>query len=82
MSEHDDPHAVRWYRRWIKRDFRKEWGRWHWTDDADMTVCGIRIRIGIEGGSFLPETDDEVQTVTCKRCLAVLSRRRDDAEQT
>lgn len=63
-----EPHAVRWYRRVLRGQMREDWTRWHWTENASFTVCGVPIPIGIDGGSFLPETDDDLRVVDCKHC--------------
>lgn len=63
----DDMHAVRWYRR-ENALFGKFWTKWHGSSDSNMTWCGIQIPLAIEGGSFLPGTE-EVEQVDCKRCL-------------
>lgn len=61
------PHAIRWALREVKREMRLDYTRWHWTEDADRTVCGRAIPVG---GSiaFLPETDERREHVTCKGC--------------
>jgi hypothetical protein len=61
-------HAVRWARRKLQRTYSMDWTRWHITDDACVTLCGVHIGIAL-AGRFLPESDDEWQCVaTCRRC--------------
>lgn len=65
-----EPHAVRWAT--SKNRFRPDglaWGKWHWTVDASLTLCGVPIVIGSERGSFLPNTDERIEKVNCKKCL-------------
>ena len=72
--EEDDPHAVRWARRALKHMFTLDYTKWHWTEDSTVTLCGARIQIGCDGGTFLPETDELKSTVTCRHCVAALGR--------
>jgi len=66
-------HAVRWARRYLKRAFTYDWTRWHATEDSNLTLCGVAIPIAMAGGTFFPETDDELLfRLDCKRCMAVL----------
>lgn len=46
------------------------YSKWHWTTDADRTLCGKPIQLLGRGERFLPEDDDEFSTVTCRRCRA------------
>lgn len=71
-----DPHAARWARRRLKRMFDMDWTRWHWTEDARFTACGVSIPIGLDGGTQFPETDDEMSRVDCRRCLRKLGADR------
>jgi hypothetical protein len=75
-----EPHATRWAGRRLKRMFAWDWTKWHATEDASMTLCGLPIRLAIEGGTFLPETDDGFEKVDCKKCLKVIAARRKDGE--
>lgn len=45
--------------------------KWHWTADANTTLCGRVIPLMGEGW-MLPDTRDEPETVTCKKCRAGL----------
>ncbi len=54
-----------------------DWTKWHWTRKgtySSWTLCGVIIGVAMEGGTFLPETDDEPSKVDCKRCKKILSR--------
>lgn len=62
-----NPHAVRWARRTVRNEY--EWTRWHWTKDTLLTLCDVPIALANEGGTFLPDTDDDINVVDCKRCL-------------
>lgn len=62
-------HAVRWWRRCVRGD--PDWTRWHLSRNADVTLCGQRIPLAIQGGSFLPETDEDPARATCRRCRRV-----------
>jgi hypothetical protein len=60
--------------RWARHEFRNKllgfrYTKWHWTEDETLTLCGARIPVGLDHGTFLPETEDDVEFVTCKRCL-------------
>ena len=68
-----EPHAVRWARRMLRRTGEYEYTTWHWTLDADRTVCGCPIPVGLEG-TFFPETHDEAAQVTCARCNRTMNR--------
>jgi hypothetical protein len=68
------PHAVRWFRRVLRSQFREDWTRWHWTENGDFTRCGNSIPLGIEGGSMFPDTDDEMARVDCRRCLSSINK--------
>jgi len=64
-------HAVRWARRKLKRLMTLDYTKWHGTKDAQLTFCGRPIPLGLEG-TFLPETDDDLTRMDCKRCVAHL----------
>lgn len=66
------PHAVRWAQREIFSKFEMQHSKWHWTNDANFTICGRPIQLIADGPALLPETDDEPSRVTCKRCRALL----------
>lgn len=69
------PHAVRWSLYKIMGGMDIQYSKWHWTTDANMTLCGRQIRlINDKCGTVLPETDDEMKTVDCKYCLKRLRR--------
>jgi hypothetical protein len=74
-------HAVRWASRTVAGINELAYGKWHWTEDANVTLCGSRIRLGIDGGSFLPDTDDDPARVDCKRCKRVSPTRLTPASQ-
>lgn len=59
-----DPHAVRWTLRKVGGEH--QYTKWHWTDDAVVTVCGVIIRFGEI--QIFPETDDDIERVDCKHC--------------
>jgi len=65
-------HAVRWARRYLHRMMALDYTKWHATRDANLTLCGCSIPLAINGGTFLPETDDELSRVDCKRCIPIL----------
>jgi len=69
-----DPHAVRWATRELKRLMDLDYTKWHYTNDASFTVCGLSIPVGNDNGTFLPETDDEVSRVNCKKCLGRITQ--------
>lgn len=62
----EEPHAVRWARRTVRHEW--EYSRWHWTQDAHLTLCGRIIPIAMITGTFLPETDSEEEMVNCRLC--------------
>jgi len=62
-------HAVRWSRRYVKKQMSWDFTKWHITEDACWTICSVVIPLAIDGGTFLPETDDDLSKVTCKNCL-------------
>lgn len=68
-----EPHAVRWARRYLKAAFTYDWTRWHWTNDASFTLCGVPVPISLSGGTFFPETDEDPGMVSCTHCLRKLS---------
>jgi hypothetical protein len=61
------PHAVRWARRIVGKEF--DYTRWHLTRDASFTVCGRPIKLTFDNGTSLPESNDDLARVTCKACL-------------
>lgn len=66
-DDEEDPHAVRWYNR-RDRYGNPQWTKWHYTTDALTTACGRYVNLAIEGGSFLPDTDENLDKVDCKYC--------------
>ena len=66
----DGPHAVRWARRKVRNEY--QWTKWHWTENSMMTLCQVPISLAHEGGTFLPDTDDDIDTVDCHNCLLIL----------
>lgn len=67
-------HAVRWSWRWIERLKAVQWTKWHWTNDADFTLCGYPIVIGgCNDCPLMPETDERTEKVNCKKCLRLLN---------
>ncbi|WP_256646503.1 hypothetical protein [Thermomonas paludicola] len=68
-----EQHAVRWAKREIKRRLSEvEYTRWHWTRDAQTTLCNRRICLISDESPMLPETSDNADRVTCKRCRSLL----------
>ena len=65
-----DPHAVRWARRKVRREM--DYTKWHWTEDARFTICHRIIGLAFDQGTFLPETSDETEDVTCYFCRRYL----------
>lgn len=63
-----EPHAVRWANHTYMGEM--DWGKWHWTEDAQKTLCGRNIRMAIKGGSFLPDCDEgrTKEEITCLQC--------------
>lgn len=72
-----EPHAVRWTRRMVFNEY--DYTRWHYTQDASWTVCGISIPVGI-GPKILPETS-EVEDVDCDNCLRIMLKLRAEGEK-
>lgn len=66
------PHAVRWAQRKIQSRFTIQYSKWHWTLDASTTLCGRMITLISDGIGMLPEARDEMDRVTCSRCLKIL----------
>lgn len=67
--EPEKRHAVRWARRRLVRMFGYDWTRWHITDDATRTLCGVVVAIATDHGTALPDSDDDWATrADCKRC--------------
>ena len=62
----DDHHAVRWAKR--REAYDTAWTKWHWTTDANTTLCGRQIII-IRDDCPMPEASDEIGVVDCKICL-------------
>jgi hypothetical protein len=67
-------HAVRWARRQVRGEM--DYTRWHWTIDACFTLCRRPVLIGLDG-TYLPETDERKEQVTCRICLRALEGRHD-----
>lgn len=61
------PHAVRWFLRHVGLEER--YSKWHHTRDAFWTTCKVPIPVG-RGERILPEADDDLDMVDCRRCLA------------
>lgn len=61
-----EPHAVRWARRKVRNEY--DWTRWHWTTDANFTLCKRVIRLAYDEGTCLPETSDDPVDVDCRSC--------------
>lgn len=77
MSTLDDgAHAVRWARRKVRNEY--DYTQWHWTARSMWTLCNCIIALANDGGTFLPETDDDIETVTCKHCLRILKEKPKD----
>jgi hypothetical protein len=68
-----EPHAVRWAQRDIRSRFETEYSKWHWTLDASWTLCGRQIQLIADGPAMLPDTHDDPEHVTCRRCVALLA---------
>lgn len=68
-----EPHAVRWAQREIRSRHDIEYSAWHWTLNASMTLCGRTIQLIADGPALLPETRDDADRVTCKRCRRLLA---------
>lgn len=67
-------HAVRWGR-WENAYGDTKWTRWHWTDDADTTLCGRHVQTINDRWPHLPDTDDDPERVDCHQCRRTLSVR-------
>ena len=65
-----DPHAVRWCQYDSKYGMGDRWSKWHWTTDANETLCGTHIPICVK--NLAPETDSSETKVTCKSCQNIL----------
>jgi len=72
-----EPHAVRWARQWDAKLWDYKWTKWHYTLDAMQTLCGAMIPVGLEKGTFLPETDEEASRVDCRKCKRQLMGKGD-----
>lgn len=76
-----DIFAVRWARRELKRLADMDYTKWHASyGDGSFTLCGLCVPIGL-AGTFLPETEDELQKVSCRKCTRLLTPRQPDAER-
>lgn len=64
----DEQHAVRWAIRPLKRMFTIQWTKWHWTPNADFTLCGRPIVTCREDVPMFPETDERKEKVDCVVC--------------
>jgi hypothetical protein len=62
-----EPHSVRWAIKKYLNEFI--YGKWHYTIDAQTTLCGVFIPIATNSGTFFPDTDEDVNKITCKKCL-------------
>ncbi len=70
-----DAHAVRWALYMIMCGHEIYYSHWHWTTDADRTICNRPIRlVNDKCNTILPEHDENVETVTCKHCRRKLGR--------
>ena len=68
-----EAHAVRWAIRWMEKMKYVQWSKWHWTNDANFTICGYPIIIGqCDDCPLMPEHDERAEKVTCKKCIAAL----------
>lgn len=71
--------AVRWARRELKRMFTMDYTKWHGSQDGSMfTFCGLAVPIGL-AGTFLPETDSNINKVNCRKCSRLLTPHALDA---
>jgi hypothetical protein len=62
-----EAHSVRWALGKCDNEF--VYGKWHYTTDAQFTLCGVCIPLATGYGTFLPDTDDNPNKITCKKCL-------------
>ncbi len=69
MSKTPEPHAVRWLVR--ESGLLEVFTKWHWTENANRTLCGRIIVVGGEV-AFLPETDERQEIVDCQICRRVI----------
>ncbi len=67
-----EPHAVRWAQRKIRSRHETLFSKWHWTTDAESTICGRPIQLIADGPAMLPEANNDRSKVTCKRCRSIL----------
>lgn len=77
--EQVEPHAVRWAKREVRNE--PDYTRWHWTTGACLTLCGVLISLISDGWPHLPETDERIEIVDCRRCLAALKLKRQGRAQ-
>lgn len=70
MEFDTEPHAVMWQTGQV--GLIEQYSKWHWTDDANKTLCGRRL------AAVLPKCDDLPSRVTCKQCKAILLKRGED----
>lgn len=74
----DEPHAVRWARRELKRLMMLDYTKWHWTEDGVFTICGVLIPIGLDlPGTCFPECYDWFEIVDCERCKCSIQSGRE-----
>lgn len=76
-----EPHAVRWAVRYSPAPWSDDgaiWTKWHWTENANNTLCGLPIIIGRDNAPLFPQTDDRQEQVTCKRCKRKLQEATND----
>lgn len=66
----EDAHAVRWITSFKGKVF-EQYSKWHWTANANRTLCG-RI-IPLIKFDKLPEANDMVERVDCTVCRNRLS---------
>ena len=75
MESEDLAHAVRWVVRISVAMLNTEiFSKWHWTDDANVTLCGRHIPCMTKYAT-MPEFDDEDTQVDCKYCKNILKKR-------
>lgn len=68
-------HAVRWGKYILKRDGNSTvYTKWHGSYDSEYTLCNRPITVISDKWPFLPETDEELDTIDCKYCISILNR--------
>lgn len=79
----DGPHAVCWAQRYIRpkrgmygRNFGVQWTKWHWTIDANWTLCGLMVTLGTDKCPEMPQTTPRPSAVDCCHCLRKMKARR------